>query len=170
MNMRLIDPADIKCVILHTTASAWGDVPAVTRWHRERGWGTIGYHFLITNCFPTYASLAEGRPDLNSDGVIHPGRSLQYQGAHVRGFNWNSIGIAMVGTGGVFTSKQLNAAISLCADLRADLLASTVFPNIMDVKGHTEYNPGKTCPEVDMDLFRLWVERKRNEAIFSEDR
>ncbi len=158
--MTLLDPTNVKCVVLHTTASPWGDVPAITRWHKERGWGTIGYHFLITNCFPTYTSLKEYKPEINSDGVIHPGRSMQYQGAHVKSLNWISIGVAMVGMDGIFTAKQLTAAVGLCVDL----LDASNFPNIVEVKGHTELNPGKSCPELDMDLFRTWVSMGRKET------
>ena len=52
----------------------------VNRWHRERGFLSCGYHFIIRR-----------------NGVIEDGRTTDAVGAHCRGKNHNSIGIAMVG-------------------------------------------------------------------------
>ncbi|HUU31867.1 MAG TPA: peptidoglycan recognition family protein [Phycisphaerae bacterium] len=49
--------------------------------HRARGWGGVGYHFLISE-----------------DGTVFPGRPLDRQGAHVLGENEGNLGIAFIGT------------------------------------------------------------------------
>ena len=56
------------------------DVFDIHRWHIERGWSGIGYHFVI-----------------EKDGVLRSGRPLDTVGAHCKGFNSESVGICMVG-------------------------------------------------------------------------
>ena len=53
---------------------------SIRQWHLERGFYDIGYHFVIT-----------------TDGVIHEGRPITKQGAHVYGHNKDNIGICVVG-------------------------------------------------------------------------
>ena len=73
----------ITRLIIHCTATPRGrhvTVADIDRWHRQRGFDGIGYHYIIY-----------------LDGSIHPGRSLERAGAHCRGYNSTSIGIAYVG-------------------------------------------------------------------------
>ena len=73
----------INTIIVHCTATEEGrDFTAhdVDRWHRQQGWSMIGYHYLI-----------------RLDGTIELGRELSEAGAHCRGHNTDSIGIAYVG-------------------------------------------------------------------------
>lgn len=149
--MSILDPAAVDTIVIHITDSSWGDVAAVDEWHKDRGWAGIGYHHLITNCFPTRYRFEAKRPDLLSDGVVHIGRSEKYRGAHVKGHNWHSIGVALIGKHGLFTSKQLQSAINLCCELKEK------YP-IERILGHFELFEGKTCPDLDMDLFREWVD------------
>lgn len=147
----LLVPSDVKFIVLHITDSPYGDVATVDRWHKDNGWEGIGYHFLITNCFPTKYRWETKRPDVTFDGVLHAGRDITHRGAHVRGKNWQSVGVAMVGKNGSFTSKQIETAINTCKDLLQD------FPTATTVYGHFELDDHKTCPDLDMDLFREWV-------------
>jgi len=48
--------------------------------HLERGWGDIGYHYIIDRA-----------------GRIWEGRPIQYQGAHVRDNNEHNIGVMCMG-------------------------------------------------------------------------
>lgn len=50
------------------------------RWHRERGFDSIGYHYIIY-----------------LDGSIRFGRPVEQAGAHCKGHNANSIGVCYVG-------------------------------------------------------------------------
>jgi len=73
--MRKIDK-----IIVHCTATPEGrhtTVEDVRRWHLDRGWSDIGYHFLIY-----------------LDGSLHEGRPIKKTGAHCKGHNEGSIGIA----------------------------------------------------------------------------
>ncbi len=76
--MRKIDK-----IILHCTATPESrpvTVADVTAWHKERGFRTIGYHYLVY-----------------LDGTVHRGRPEEEIGAHCLGQNAGSIGICYVG-------------------------------------------------------------------------
>ncbi len=150
--MATLKPDNVDTIIIHITVSEYGDVETIDRWHKERGWAGIGYHFLITNCFETSKQWERKQPNPKTDGVVHPGRSLNNTGAHAKGHNWHSVGVAIVGKRGAFTSRQIEAAIGLCKSLKM------TFPNITKIIGHFEVDKhGKTCPDIDMDHFRELV-------------
>ena len=70
-------------IVVHCSASQPNpatDAKVIDRWHRQRGFLMIGYHFVI-----------------KTDGVVEVGRDEDAIGAHVEGYNANSIGICMVG-------------------------------------------------------------------------
>jgi N-acetylmuramoyl-L-alanine amidase len=74
----------VNKIIIHCTATPEGrdvSIDEVRRWHvKERGWRDVGYHFLI-----------------RLDGTVEEGRPIEMTGAHTRGHNWDSIGIAYAG-------------------------------------------------------------------------
>lgn len=73
----------INEIIVHCTATPEGRevmVSDINRWHQERGYDGIGYHFVV---------------DL--DGNIHQGRAIERVGAHCKGHNAHSIGVCYVG-------------------------------------------------------------------------
>lgn len=132
----------ISHIIIHCSASQNGDArvtrDVIDRWHRERGWNGIGYHYVIE----VDGTRAQGRPE----SVI---------GAHVEGQNANSIGVCMVGTDR-FSRAQWDELAVLVADLAAR------YPDA-DIKGHRDYSPDKngdgiiepwewmkTCPGFDV--------------------
>jgi hypothetical protein len=147
----LLNPDDVKWIILHCSASHYGDADTFDAWHKDRGWNGIGYHWVICNCYPKYENYINKQPDITYDGVVQKGRSEQFRGAHVSDHNWESVGIVLVGAGGEFSSRQLLAAVRLCRDI------SLRFPRIQDIKGHNEFTNLKTCPEIDMAFFRKWI-------------
>jgi N-acetylmuramoyl-L-alanine amidase len=67
-------------IILHHSLSKEGDVETITKWHLERGFEDIGYHFVILK-----------------DGTVEPGRDIDLVGAHASGRNSDSIGICLIG-------------------------------------------------------------------------
>ena len=70
-------------VIIHCTATKEGQavtVADVTKWHKARGFSTIGYHYLT-----------------GLNGEIWTGRNIEQPGAHTEGHNSNSIGVCYVG-------------------------------------------------------------------------
>ena len=85
----------IDRIILHCSATPAGrdyTVDDITRWHRQRGFRTIGYHWVVYR-----------------DGTIHPGRPEREVGAHCKGYNAHSIGVCYIGglTPLPNTSRQL---------------------------------------------------------------
>lgn len=126
------DCRPIKRIILHCTATEPNHdvtVEMVRRWHMAppRQWRDIGYHYLI-----------------RLDGSIERGRPLMEQGAHVKGHNYDTIGIAYAGgvKDGVphdtMTMRQVRGLEDLIWSLRL------IF-GWLPVSGHNEYS-NKACP------------------------
>ena len=133
----------IHKIIIHCTATREGDdisVDTIRRWHLNRGWSDIGYHYVI---------------DLK--GNINAGRPIELMGSHTKGFNKGSIGIAYVG--GVEadgktpkdtrTKAQKDAIIRLVKKLKG------CYPDVT-IHGHNEFS-NKACPSYNVqnekDLF-----------------
>ena len=129
--MRKIDK-----IILHCTATAEGkdySVETIRQWHLKRGFSDIGYHYLI-----------------GLDGTIHLGRDVFKQGAHTKGENKTSIGVAYVGgvesvrvkgkwkAKDTMTQGQETAFLVLLSSLKI------VFGKLA-LHGHNEY-ANKACP------------------------
>lgn len=128
--MRTIDK-----IIVHCSATAEGKdftVADITRWHKARGWRTIGYHFVIYR-----------------DGSIHEGRNLAEQGAHCLGQNAHSIGVCYIGgcaadgktPKDTRTTAQRQALVELLRRLKAQ------FPKAA-IHGHRDFAK-KACPSFD---------------------
>ncbi|MDP8239242.1 MAG: N-acetylmuramoyl-L-alanine amidase [Candidatus Hatepunaea meridiana] len=84
------------------------------------------------------------------DGTIEEGRSPDMPGAHVKGFNHNSIGICLIGKQ-QFTQRQFLSLAKLLKKLKTD------YPGTQLVGHYELIKPGdtpKTCPNIDMDWFR----------------
>ena len=72
-------------IVIHCTQTPPSmdvDVDKVTQWHKERGFDTIGYHYLIKR-----------------DGTLQEGRQQDEVGAHAVAVNGTSVGVAMAGGG-----------------------------------------------------------------------
>ncbi len=124
--MRTIDR-----IIIHCSATKPGqkcDAKVIDRWHREKGYKMIGYHYVIL-----------------PDGTVEKGRPESMVGAHTTGYNQTSIGICYVGgldmkgnPCDTRTVKQKEALISL-------VNALCVRYTIKDIAGHNEF-ANKACP------------------------
>lgn len=125
----------INEIIIHCAATREGrdfTVEDITRWHKARGFATIGYHYVIYR-----------------DGSIHEGRPLEQIGAHCVGHNKHSIGICYIGgcasdgktPKDTRTSEQKEALLSLLRRLKAR------FPNAT-IHGHRDF-AAKACPSYD---------------------
>jgi hypothetical protein len=137
--------SNIRQIILHCSDSSWGDAAVIDRWHKARGWGGIGYHFVILNGF----RFANSRYDSFDDGVVETGRSLDTVGAHVAGQNADSIGICLIGRRH-FSKQQYERLQILLKDLtRKDLPGQRLV-----LAPHWRYNSSKTCPNLPMSV--LW--------------
>lgn len=127
---------DIDSIVIHCSATREGqDVRAadIDKWHKERGFKTIGYNYVI---------------DL--DGTIEPGRPLTMDGAHCstagisgKAYNKHSIGICYIGgldrKGNAKDTRTPAQKVAL-ARLVNRLLWE--YP-IVDVLGHRDASPDK---------------------------
>jgi len=120
--MREIDRIIVHCA--YTPADMDIGVAEIERWHKDRGWNQVGYHYVIRR-----------------DGTVERGRDEGVQGAHVRGHNHDSIGVCLVGGKPEFnfTWAQLTALRNLVYELQDR------HPNIT-IHGHNEFDASKTCP------------------------
>ncbi len=124
----------INKIIIHCTATPECrdvSISDVRRWHvEERGWRDVGYHFLI-----------------RLDGTIEEGRPIEQTGAHTRGHNWDSIGIAYVG--GLDTNmKPLDTRTEEQKEALVDLLCQLKDAYNGKIYGHRDFS-NKECPSFD---------------------
>ncbi|QZT36574.1 N-acetylmuramoyl-L-alanine amidase [Halosquirtibacter xylanolyticus] len=127
----------ITRIIIHCSDSdnlEHDNIQTVRRWHMERGWKDIGYHYFIC---------------LNGD--IKWGRAVETIGAHCRGYNADSIGICLSGKYR-FSDAQY---ASLCLLLRKLMKKFSIKKN--RIYPHNHYNKKKTCPNFNLKeiLMRL---------------
>lgn len=132
---------EITQLIVHcsaTKASMDIGVDEIDRWHQERGWLGIGYHFVIRR-----------------DGTIENGRMIDQQGAHAKGFNRNSLGICLVGGLNDKNRPEHNFTVQQMASL--DKLMKELYDHypIRLIAGHRDLpNVNKACPCFDVTEFR----------------
>jgi N-acetylmuramoyl-L-alanine amidase len=125
---------NINKIIVHCTATIEGKAFTandITRWHKQRGFATIGYHWVVL-----------------LDGTIQQGRAEMTMGAHCKGHNANSIGICYIGgldengkSKDTRTPEQKKALLELLKRLKKD------YPNAT-IHGHREF-ANKDCPCFD---------------------
>lgn len=147
-----------KRIIIHETESEEDSpVSSIQNMHREKGWGDVGYNYIIgkdpnTQEWKIYA------------GRVAPGNEvgLPLIGSHAKGVNSDSIGIALMGD---YRNGKIPdpAAVSLLGQLVGNLKAG--FPSIGEVNshglegvgaeaaipGHTDC-PGKGCLHIVREL------------------
>jgi N-acetylmuramoyl-L-alanine amidase len=138
---------EINKVIVHCTATPENRVVTVEdvrQWHKARGWSDIGYHIMIY-----------------LDGTVHEGRPIERSGAHCKGQNRNSIGIAYVG--GV--DKAMNPK-DTCTECQKEALYNilehykTKYPKV-EIFGHRDFS-SKACPSFDAakeyeNITNMWI-------------
>lgn len=122
----------IKKIIIHCSATPEGrdnTIEDIERWHRQRGFNQIGYHYVI-----------------HLDGSINEGRPMHLAGAHCLGYNQSSIGICYIGglakdcstPKDTRTSYQKASMLQLLHKLKAEYPDATIH-------GHNEF-ASKDCP------------------------
>ncbi len=122
----------IDTIIIHHSASPDVSAATIDKWHKERGWSGIGYHFVI-----------------RVDGTIEKGRPLHIQGAHARGRNANSIGICLTGYD-YFTGKQIKALSYLIEEICSE------YP-IHSIERHHKECPG---PSLNVEAFSVYCTKR----------
>lgn len=124
-------------------------VDEIRRWHvEERGWSDIGYNHVID----VDGTVIGGR-DLDNDGDF-----AEETGAHVKGYNTQSLGVSLVGGHGSsadgvfsdnFTQAQNNALRGYIEDMERRF-------GPLVVKGHNQY-ANKACPGFNVPR---WLTKK----------
>lgn len=134
MSLQRLNLKEVEYIIIHCTATPRGravTVADVDKWHRERGFRKIGYHYLV-----------------GLDGTVYLGRALSEIGAHCQGsYNSKSIGVCYVGgldekgrPCDTRTVEQKKAIPMLIADIEK------TFGKRLKVIGHHDVNNTKSCP------------------------
>lgn len=148
-------------IIVHCSDSLWGCAREIRKWHMDKGWADIGYHFVILNGRPTFGHEKNNIVIQALDGSVECGRYLDDDkfisdveiGAHTLGFNDHSIGVCLIGHH-EFSPRQILSLDNILGDLM--MLYSIPSSSVL---GHYETkngkDQGKTCPNLDMDVVRL---------------
>ncbi len=128
--MRKIDE-----IIVHCSATKEGanfHAKDIDRWHKQRGFNKIGYHYVV---------------DL--DGTIEVGRRETEVGAHCQGRNSRSIGVCYIGglakDGKTVKDTRTDAQKAALEQLLTDLVDK--YPQAT-IHGHRDYAQ-KACPSFD---------------------
>ena len=121
-------------IVIHCSATPEGKpftAKDIDRWHREKGWQGIGYHFVV-----------------ELDGKVTAGRPLGAVGSHVAGQNTTSLGICYIGgltadntkAKDTRTQAQKDSLLVVIKNLR------DMYPNAV-VQGHRDFKGvAKDCP------------------------
>lgn len=133
----------VNKIIIHCSDSNFGSVDEIDRWHRERGFDCIGYHFVVTNGF----EFKKSEYSKEFDGIIQIGRNEDIKGAHAVPYNTGSLGICVIGKNH-FSEKQLLLALP---DLLYRLCKKYNLNIFHDVYPHNYFNHAKTCPNFNLD-------------------
>lgn len=119
----------INAIVIHCSATIEGqdiDAATIDKWHKQRGWRGIGYHYVV-----------------KLDGTIEKGRKEEEIGAHVKYHNRNTIGICYVGgldkdmkPKDTRTEAQKSSLLSLIKGLKKR------YPDAI-ILGHRDYSEDK---------------------------
>lgn len=122
-------------IIVHSTATPKGmnaTANDINRWHRQRGFDEIGYHFVILR-----------------SGEIQAGRAIEKVGVHCKGHNSDTIGVAYVG--GLNENKQSADTRTGAQKISLNVLLGNLvkqYPTIRKISGHRDYC-NTACPSFD---------------------
>lgn len=131
-----------KVVTIHCSDTPNGkriDIATIRKWHLERGFRDVGYHFVI-----------------QPSGELQLGRALNEPGAHVKGHNRIqpgnviNIGICLVGKD-KFGLLQLQRLRDTIDGLR---MSFDIEP--WEIYCHYEFDQGKTCPNIRSVNLLCW--------------
>lgn len=173
-------------IVLHVSASSFGDAAQIDRWHRERGFSRIGYHWVVLN-----GLRRPGSYDPALDGQLENGREEHQIGAHclADGANGFTLGVCTIGNPGwtvdgpeyltpgnwlsgrvvnraYMTRKQHSALVELLADIcrrrGLDPMGTYRHPrtgrSIHVISQHSDFDGGKPlCASINLGILRKQV-------------
>ena len=138
----------VNYIIIHCSATESGagfTVKDIDRWHKEKGWTGVGYHYVITE-----------------QGKLEQGRPPESEGAHCLHHNSDSIGICYIGGlrfGNPFDTRtpaqcaQLEIIVRRLLRQYPDALVCGHRDLSPDLDGNGKITPGewtKACPCFDV--------------------
>lgn len=129
----------VNKIVIHCTATKEGQnvgIGTIKKWHLNRGFSDIGYHYLI-----------------GIDGIITAGRPVSRIGAHVRNGNSDSIGIAY--TGGLDVNgkgKDTRTDAQKLSLIKILKTLKNIYPTA-SIHGHRDYSPDKDGDGVEEHEF-----------------
>lgn len=134
------NPDKIDEIYVHCAATPEGkhfEVSDIIKWHLERGFSTIGYHYVVL-----------------LDGTIQKGRDELFSGAHCKGRNSRSVGVCYIG--GCKNAKGLPpkdtrtpAQKSALKSLLKELKSKYPKAKIMGHRDCPSPKVSKACPSFD---------------------
>jgi len=127
----------INKIIIHCSATPVGrkvSVSTIRKWHLQRGFNDIGYHYVI-----------------HLDGKISTGRNINRIGAHCAHENKGSIGICYVGGMTKDMKKPKDTRTQAQKDSLIKLMHELIYKynKDMTIHGHNQYS-NKSCPCFDV--------------------
>lgn len=132
---------NVNEIILHCSATIEGNdigIETIRKWHINRGFNDIGYHYVIY-----------------IDGSVHEGRNEDKIGAHCTGRNKNSIGICYIG--GLDKEKEPKDTRTEEQKISMYQLVDKILDKykltVDNVHCHYEY-ANKACPSFKIEDFR----------------
>ena len=128
----ILNKKDIKYLIVHCsdTCSSWV-ASDIHKLHLKFGWNGIGYHKVI-----------------ESSGKIVNGRPEFWVGAHVKGYNKQSLGVCLIGKNN-FNKTQFKSLKQILTEWKS------LYPSA-EIIGHRDIvNTHKTCPNFNV---KKWCE------------
>ena len=121
----------VNQVFLHHSASdlpEHDDISVIRKWHLERGFKDVGYHYFIT-----------------MNGLIQAGRPLEKIPAAQKGHNKNTIAICLSGEA-FFSDRQKASLVFIC---------NRINENYDNITFHGHKEVGNTlCPAYD---YKVWL-------------
>lgn len=167
-------PADfhpVQTMSVHHTAGVNNDpdpantLRAIYRYHAiDRGWGDIGYHYLVDAQGRVYEgrwSGATSTPCAAGGGgrdFAHDSGERLVTGAHTGGYNSGNMGVALLGT---FTTTNGAEPAAAAVDALQNLLAEFATRHGLDPKAVVKYvNPASPTATRTVDMIsghRDWV-------------
>ena len=132
----------INLIVVHCSATPPSmDIGAaeIRKWHTDKGWSDIGYHYVIKR-----------------DGDLEVGRDESRQGAHVRGHNKNSLGVCLIGGVDRKGRADANFTFDQYQSLGYLMMNLTDKHPKAEVKGHRDFS-NKACPSFDVQSFMVSI-------------
>lgn len=131
----------INELVIHCSATKEGQeytVDDIERWHKQRGWREIGYHYVV-----------------HLDGtIIETYRKPGEVGAHVRGRNRSTLGVCYIGGLDSYGRPRDTRTPAQRAAMRWLAIALAEKHRLKIISGHNQY-AAKACPCFDVPTDEL---------------